>query len=392
MLRDGCVYRIHSRRMLVDGGFRDGYVYYRDGVILSATEKDLPAVCTYDTGDDYLVPGFIDLHTHGACGYDYAECTEQEMLIAASYHMSHGTTTVVPTFSTYPIETYRKALSVVRAVMQREDGPRIGGAHMEGPYLSPKMSGAQNPDWIRTPNKEEYESLLAEFPDVIVRWTYAPELDPDGVFCDCLVSHGVVPTAGHTDAVYEEMEKAYVHGCASVTHMYCRSSGVGRRDGWKTAGVNEFAYDTPGMAAEIISDGRHVPLSLLHTAYHIMGAGRLCLVSDSLRMAGVPLADGETRMVGGLLCKVEDDVCKLADGSALAGSIATGDRLVRVCVQAGIPLLDALRMASETPARLMGWKRGKLETGYDADFVILSDDLSVKSVYVGGRQYPGAGA
>ena len=260
--------------------------------------------------------------------------------------------------------------------------PNIIGAHLEGPYLSKKQCGAQCPDFITAPNPDEYVSLINEHGNAIARWTYAPEND-DGSFAKYVSDRKIVVSAGHTDAIYHDMEIAIANGCTLVTHLYSCTSTVTREYGFRRLGVIETALLRDDIYAEIIADGKHLPPDLIRLIIKAKGTDKVALVTDSLSLAGTDAKEGKMMATEYV---IEDGVCKLKDRSAFAGSIATMDRLVRVIRdEVGMSIVDAVKMASEVPARIMGLNKGVLAEGYDADIVIFDDDITVTEVWVGGK-------
>ena len=261
----------------------------------------------------------------------------------------------------------------------------IYGAHLEGPYLSPKQAGAQCPDFITPPDEKEYLPLLDAYADAIARWSYAPEND-NGDFVRALVSHGVIPAAGHTDALGDDMKRAEEAGCHLVTHLYSCTSTITRDHGFRRLGVIEHAYLSDTMNVEIICDGKHLPPDLIRMIYKIKGSEHIALITDSLALAGTSLKEGRMQATEFI---IEDGVCKLRDRSAFAGSIASADMLLRVAVcEAGLSLSEAVRMMTSTPARIMGIEgKGSLRAGYDADILVLSDDLRLKRVFKNGVSF-----
>lgn len=382
--------RLKSRRIVLPDGLFDGYVYIEDGKIAEVTKDELPCDETADFGDDYLAPGFIDLHVHGGAGYDFGKCTADEAVRAIRYHLSHGTTTILPTLAAAPIPEMTAALNRIKVCMEicslRTGGPEIHipGVHLEGPYFSPNQCGAQNTDFLTEPKAEEYEKVLRDYQGVIKRWSYAPERDQAGMFCKALSDAGVIPSAGHTDAVYTDMQTAFENGCSLVTHLYSCTSTVTRRQGYRQLGVIETAYLNQEMNVELIADGSHLPPELIRMIFQIKGRERIALVTDALSVSGLDEKSGE---LNGVPYIVEDGVCKLPDRSAFAGSIATTDCLVRTCVQrVGLSVTDSVYMASAVPARLLGLKKGRIEAGYDADLVLFDEQVQVKRVYTKGEK------
>ena len=360
-----------------------GYVYLENGMITEVSELEMPCDLQYDFTGKYLAPGLIDLHTHGAGGYPFIECTPEDVAMGCDFHLKHGTTTILPTVSAAPFETMRAAVASISVAKQKGmTGANIIGAHMEGPYLSAAQCGAQPPEFITPPIEEEYRALVAEYGVDIARWTYAPESDPEGRFARFLCEHGILASAGHTDAKYPDMKTAEDAGMNLITHLYSCTSTVTRDHGFRSLGVIESAYLLDGLYVEIIADGKHLPPELIRMIVKIKGADKVAVVTDSMQIAGIDVERGE---LGGIRYIVEDGVCKLYDRSAFAGSIATADRLIRVLTRdCGFDIAMAVRMMSEVPASLLKCKKGSIRCGYDADVIVFDDEIKVTDVFVGG--------
>ncbi len=354
---------------------------YMDGKTIIGIGDSLPFDQAVDAKGCYVTAGWIDLHCHGGGGADFTDGDAEAVRRAAKTHLAHGTTTLFPTvLSADPVVLEKALLAIEQA---KESTPSLGKIHIEGPYLSPAQTGAQNGAALRAPQKEEYERILRRYP--IARWDYAPELDENSQFLDALLAASVVPAAAHTDATCEQMLGAAKRGCRLITHLYSCTSTIRREKGFRIAGVVEAAYLSDDICAELIADGCHLPHSLLQLAYKLKGADRLALVTDGMRAAGTDacgICD-----IGGIPCFIEDGVAKLADRSAFAGSIATADRLLRTAVSAGIPLTDSVKMMTQTPARIMGLSRkGELKVGNDADIVVFDDAIRIKAVFLQGER------
>lgn len=342
-----------------------------------------------DAENLYISPGFIDLHTHGAGGSDYLDGTEQSIKNASRVHMEHGTTTLLPTATTGSMENLFELIDCFQRVKENwKDGPNMPGLHLEGPYFSPEQKGAQDERFLKTPAPEEYETILAYREDAIARWSVAPELPGAMEMGDCLARHGVLAAIGHSNAEYQTVLEAMQHGYSHFTHLYSGMSTIVRRGGFRYPGVLESAFILEDTTVELIADGCHIPEELLGMVYRVKGAEKICLITDSIRCAGT---DQQTSVIGnsenGQEVLVEDGVAKLPDRSAFAGSIATADKLVRVMhYQVGVPLWDCVRMAAETPARIMGYtNKGKLAAGKDADLVFFNDAIEIQRVMVNGK-------
>lgn len=374
--------RIKSDRIVLTDSLFDGYVYIENGKILELSKEEKAADEAYDFTGKYVAPGFIEIHCHGGAGCEFAGSAE-DIVNAANFHFEHGTTSICPTISAAPFATMTKAIDSFEKALESSDlkGTLIG-LHFEGPYLSKNQVGGQNPDAITPPVKEEYEPLLREKGHLVARWSYAPENDFDGSFAKALSEAGVVPSAGHTDAIYPDMVRAFESGCKLVTHLYSCTSTITRVGGFRKLGVLESAYLNDDMYVEIIADGKHLPPELIRLILKIKGRGRVCLITDSLAVAGVA-KDGEEVETLGTRFFVEDGVCKLLDKSAFAGSIATADRLIRVLTkEVGASVIDAVYMMTKVPAEVMGLKnKGLLKKGFDADIVVFDEDINIAKVF-----------
>jgi len=379
------VTRLKSDKLIVGEVLRSGYVYMDEcGLITAVTSAELPYDAEYDYTGYYVAPGFIDMHTHGGAGHEFFGSAE-DIVQAANFHLSHGTTSICPTISAAPLSVMKKSVVEVKKAMNDISlEPNIIGLHLEGPYLSAEQCGAQCPDFITPPIPEEYKQLIDEAGDVIARWTYAPENDTNGEFCKYLTEHGIVASAGHTNATYKEMQWAMENGCKLVTHLYSCTSTVTREFGFRRLGVIETTYLHDDMYAEIIADGRHLPPELIRMILKIKRTDRVALCTDSLALAGTGVTEGITLNVPFI---IEDGVCKLKDRSAFAGSIATSDRLIRVMTrEVGVNMATAVKMLTKVPAEILGVNKGTLEAGKDADIVVFDDEVNMREVFVCGNK------
>ena len=357
--------------------------------ITRITSEELPFDNEIDALSQYVSPGFIDLHVHGGNGFEFIDAAEEAIIQAANIHGMHGTTTIYPTLSAFSLVTTQKALDTIKRCQYSENIiPHIAGVHLEGPYFSPKQCGAQDTTYIREPDETEYAELVAQYGDLIRRWSYAPEVKGAVDFQDFLSAHHIVGAAGHTDAQYCHMREAYEHGCKLITHLYSCTSTIVREGGFRKLGVIETAYLYDDSTVEAIADGCHLPPELLKLIYKLKGEQQICLVTDAIRYGGCTGCEATVSGTENVPYIIEDGVAKLADRSAFAGSIATADVLVRTCTQkAGFPLISAVKMMTENPARVMGLQtKGRLKEGYDADIVLFDEDIQVHSVIVNGRK------
>lgn len=363
-------------------------VYLKDGKIIAVTNDALEFDEEIDASGNYVSPGFIDVHVHGGGGAEFVDASFEAVKNASNIHAFCGTTTIYPTISAFDFEKTANALECLKEYKDSPEVlPNIYGAHLEGPYFSPAQCGAQDPLFIRNPQKEEYEKLFSEFKDVIKRWSYAPELEGSAEFQKFLNDKKIVGSIGHTDAEFSDVKKVYEMGMKLITHLYSCTSTITRKSGFRILGVIESAYLFDDLTVETIADGCHLPPELLKMIFKIKGEDNMCLVTDIIRHGGMENIENEECENGNVPYIIEDGVAKLADRSAFAGSIATADVLVRTCVKkAGIPLKSAVKMITEVPARIMGLnQKGKICEGFDADIVIFDEDISIKNVFVNGK-------
>lgn len=377
---------INGKIFTPQGWLDEGSVLMRDNKILEVTNCDLALIGAnlIDAKGMYIVPGFVCMHAHGGGGHDFTECTEEAFRTAVKAHQKHGATSIFPTLSSSPFSEIRKAVSICEKLMKEKDSPVLG-LHVEGPYLNPKMAGGQFSGKVKKPDKEEYTSLLDET-NCIKRWDSSPELPGALEFAGYLRSKGIVAAISHTEAEYDGIKAAYEAGYTHAAHFYNAMPGFHKRREYKYEGTVESVYLTDGMTIELIADGIHLPSTILRLAYKLKGVSHTCLVTDALAYAaaeGVEITDPNVI--------IEDGVCKMADRSSLAGSIATMDVLVRTMVKAGIPLGDAINMVSETPARIMGVddRKGTLQKDKDADLLVLDRDLNIRAAWAMGNLIEG---
>lgn len=332
-----------------------------------------------------IVPGGIDLHVHGGGGSDFMEGTPEAFRTAVAAHLKHGTTAIFPTLSSSTVEMMQAGLDACREVMRDPCSP-VMGLHLEGPYFNPEQAGAQIPEWIKPPRPEEYYSILEYGKGVLKRWDEAPELEGSIGFVIACASHGVLPSIAHTRALYQAVHEANMAGMTHATHFYNAMPVVYKKREYKIPGTVESILAEKNMTIEMIADGIHVPPIMLKMAWQVKGTEKTCFITDSLAMAA-----SDSKLAFDPRVIVEDGVCKLADRSALAGSVATMDRLVRTAVQqAEIPMEDACRMVSETPAKIMGIydRKGSLQKGKDADIICFDQQQQLTFVMQCGNVVP----
>lgn len=382
---------INGRIITSDRILEHGTIVISGKKILSIDKEDteVAGAKVIDAKGNYVSPGFIDIHVHGGGGHDFMDGSESGFLKIAETHAQYGTTSMFPTTLTSSKEELFQTLAIYENANKKNiNGAQFLGMHLEGPYISMNQRGAQDGRYIRNPDPSEYKEILSATSS-IKRWSSAPELQGSIELGKYLVSKNILPAIAHTDAIYEEVVEAFQNGYSLITHLYSAMTGVTRRNAFRYAGVIESAYLIDGMDVEIIADGVHLPAPLLKLVYKIKGADRIALITDAMRAAGMPEGESVLGSVhNGLTVIVEDGVAKLPDRSSFAGSVATTIRLLKTMVTiAGVPLTDAVKMLTLTPARIMNVleTKGQLSSGKDADIVIFDEEFIVEKTMVQGR-------
>lgn len=378
---------INARILTPQGWLKDGSVLIRDGKILEVTNCDLAVIGAQliDVKGMYVLPGGVEIHAHGGGGRDFMECAEDAFRSATRTHMKYGTTSIFPTLSSSTVPMIEQAAETCTKLMEEKDSP-ILGLHLEGHYLNMAMAGGQMPENIKNPDPNEYIPIVEKW-HCIKRWDAAPELPGAMQFGKYITGKGILASVAHTQAEFEDIRTAYEAGYTHATHFYNAMPGFHKRREYKYEGTVESIYLMDDMTVEVVADGIHVPPTILRLVYKIKGVERMCAITDALACAASDSKEAfDPRVI------IEDGVCKLADHSALAGSVATMDRLIRTMVQkADIPLADAARMVSETPARIMGVfdRKGSLQKGKDADIIVMDEELKIRAVWAMGKLVPG---
>ena len=379
--------RIITPQTIID----NGSILVTGEKITAINERNIEAddAITIDAKGQYVSAGFIDIHVHGGGGHDFMDGNETAFLKIAELHAQYGTTSMLPTTLTSSKEELLQTLAIYESANKKNtNGAQFLGMHLEGPYLSMNQRGAQDARYIRNPDPAEYREIISST-SCIKRWSSAPELKGSIELGRFLKSKNILPAIAHTDAIYEEVLEAFNNGYTLITHLYSAMTGVTRRNAYRYAGVIESAYLIDEMDVEIIADGVHLPAPLLKLVYKIKGPGRIALITDAMRAAGMP--EGESVLGShhnGLKVIVEDGVAKLPDRSSFAGSVATTNRLLRTMVQmADVPIHDAIKMITSTPARILNVsdEKGELVAGKDADIVIFDDDFQIQKTIVRGK-------
>lgn len=368
----------------------EGCVAVEDGKILGAARRmDVPeGTEVIDARGLYLSPGLIDMHVHGGGGCGVMSCSADDIVKMCEAHARFGTTSIVPTTLAAPIPVLKKAVDAVRRAKEKCADCNILGVHLEGPFLSRNQRGAQNEENILVASEEDYADLLDAWDGILVMGA-APETDGALALGRELRKRNILASVAHSDATYDQVLEAIASGYSDVTHIYSGCSSVVRVDGYRVPGVVEAGLLRDELSVQVIADLRHLPPALLQLIYKCKGADRISLITDGLEYSAAELKEGTVyRQKNGVETVYEDGVMKLMDRKAFAGSVATSSRLVRNMAQgAGVPLLDAVKMATMTPARKLGvsGRKGMVAEGYDADLILFDENVNVKLCMVGGR-------
>jgi N-acetylglucosamine-6-phosphate deacetylase len=382
---------VHAARILTPlEEIRDAVVVIEDGRITAVGHRDelqLPSGSTeYAAPGMTLIPGFVDLHIHGAGGHDVMEATPEALAAVATAAARAGTTSLVAATVTAPLDaTCRSLDGMARFIAGVENQPphpqpraEFLGIHLEGPFISRARRGVHPLESIAAPSVEILDRLLEAARGTVRILTLAPERPGALELIEYAASKGLLVALGHTDATYEEARAAIAHGARHAVHVFNAMRPFSHRE----TGVLGAVLTDPSVTAEVIADGVHVDDAALRILLATKGAARVLLVSDGTAATGMP--DGSYHL-GTLDVIVNDGVCRNREGR-LAGSTLTLDRALRRMVALGVPLLEAVQMATLHPARRLGLagRKGVIAAGADADLVLLTDSLEVAGVMARG--------
>jgi N-acetylglucosamine-6-phosphate deacetylase len=383
---DGRVVLAGARVVTPAGTLRSGRVVVHGGVITAVGGQRLADAGSpvHDLGGAWLVPGFVDMHLHGGGGAWICSADLEEVGQAVRFHLGHGTTSMLASIATSPLDSMLASARVVVRAAAGPLAPALAGIHLEGPFINRERSGAQDPEAIRDPDPAAMERLL----EACAGWarvvTVAPELAGGLELVRQIVRSGAVPAVGHTQAAYEEATAAIDAGARVSTHLFNAMPSLHHRN----LGIVGAALSREEVVCELVNDGVHLRPEVVRLVFHAAGARRVALVTDSIAAAG--MADGDYDF-GRVPLRVRGGIARLVDGRTIAGSTLTMDAALRRAVQeVGIPMEDAVTAASSTPARAIGigGRTGSIEPGKAADLVVLDDDLEVVAVMAAGRWVP----
>ena len=368
-----------------------GWLVTENGKIREIGEGDYQGAFDGEITDchgAYLSPGFIDTHIHGGAGYDFMDAVPEEYEKIAAYHASNGVTTMLATTLAGDREETKKVLSAFNAASKDISCCNLLGIHLEGPYFSPLQKGAQDPKYIKEPDMEEAEEYLSY--GCILRWSVAPEVSGAISFGKYLSDRGIIVSVAHTDADYYQVKEAFENGYSLMTHLYSGMSQARIRDGRRVGGAVEAGLLLDDMYVELISDGFHLTESVLQLILKCKGTDKIILTSDAMRGAGLP--EGSVAKLGsrtrGQDVKIYGGVAHTMDGTAFAGSVASGNRLLKTILRnTSATLPEGVRMLTQNPAKILGIEnqKGSLAVGFDADLVLFDEDIKVIRVMNGGK-------
>jgi N-acetylglucosamine-6-phosphate deacetylase len=380
---------IHSARRITDGEIVAGsWVLLEDSRITDAgtgswsgtvAGQGVAGIREVNAAGAYLVPGFVDMHCHGGGGGSFDDGDTSRGPLT---HLAHGTTSLLGSLVTNPLETLEAALR--RLVSDAPANASVKGFHLEGPFLAASHCGAHSPGFLVPPTVEAVDRLVQASGGLLRQVTIAPELDPGFAAIRRLADHKVAVAVGHTDADYDTARAAFDAGASILTHAFNAMNGLHHR----APGPVAAAFDSTHVTLEVIADGHHVHDAMLRLAFQA-APGRVALITDAMAAAGC--GDGSYHL-GSLPVEVNDGVARLPHGGPIAGSTLTMDAALRRAVAAGIPLPEAVAAATSVPARAAGLDLGGVGTiavGSQADLILLDQDLRPHRIWRAGEEMPG---
>ena len=378
-----------NARVITPEGVKDTCVLTEQGKILQVADRlDAPGAETVDCEGFYLSPGFADIHVHGGGGYSAMSDNAEDIIRMCRAHAMHGVTSIVPTTLAAPVKRLQRAIDTVCKAKETCDCANILGVHLEGPFLSPAKSGAQSPENILVPEEESVSALLDHSKNVRMIGA-APEINNGMLVGEMAARRNIVASVAHSNASFETAQEALLHGYSDITHIFSACSQMHKEGIFRKVGVAEAGLALDGYTAQFIGDLKHLPAGAVKLIYKCKGPQKAYLISDGLEFSACDLSEGQkVTQENGMTAIYEDGVMLLGDRSCLAGSASSLDKMVKNMISIGIPLTDAVMMASLTPLRVLGYdgSKGKIAPGYDEDIILFDGDISVKRVFVAGKE------
>jgi len=348
---------------------------------ISAANTAIDGITNINAHGNWLAPGFIDLHVHGGGGFDTMDGTPEALSGLSEWHASHGTTSLLSTTMAAPNAELGRVFGALKTAGSQK-GANILGFHLEGPYYSHIQKGAQSEECLVKAERKHYEEILSLTDDIKI-WSAAPEIEGVLEFGKHISNNGIIAAIGHSDATIDDVKQAIECGFSHVTHLYSTMSSIRRIGAYRVAGLLEAAFLFDELTCELIADGSHVPVDLIKLALKVKPQGSIALVTDALRFAGMP--DG---VYTAAKIIVEDNVAKLQDRSAFAGSVAGTDMLVRnMVINVGLSVAESVDMMTQVPSKILKIhdKKGDIKAGMDADLIVFDEKINITLAMVGGR-------
>lgn len=383
---------IQGGKVIFPDSVKESDILIKDGII-ECTDYcgEIPEGAEIiDAHNMYVAPGFVEIHIHGGGGYDFMDCTAEAFEKISEIHQSHGITSMLPTAVSCGADDLTELFDLYRRVIKKKTKTRFLGIHLEGPFISDAMRGAQNPRHIRKPSEYETDKLMECGKDIIKMCTAAPELEGIEYLARTMQKQNITLSVGHSNATFKDIENAMRLGFRHITHLYSNTPGIRKINQTVYAGIPEAAYYLDQMHIELIGDGHHVPAEVLRLALKLKGADKINITSDAMRAAGTDVCESylgkikpENRVI------IEDGVAKLPDRSYFAGSIATGDVMLKWLVKkCEISICDAVKMLSLSPAKIIGEDKniGSIEKGKLSDILLIDERLDIKNVIMGQKE------
>lgn len=371
---------IKNCKIIFHDSIEDGSILIENGKIKAINPVSYDDNDIIDAEGLYISPGFIDVHIHGAGGYDTMDGTYDALNNISRVISKHGTTSFLPTTMTCAIDDIKRSIAAIaKAKLIGTEGANVLGAHLEGPFINPEMIGAQNPKYVQNPSIETFKSMVGEHIDAITSITLAPEVEGAKELIAYLKENNITVSMGHTKATYNEAIESVKCGVCHSTHLFNAMTGLHHRE----AGVVGAIFDSE-ITTETISDGIHISYPSLRVAYKQKGTDKVLLVTDAMMACSMP--DGMYSL-GGQDVIVKEGAARLTSG-ALAGSVLTLDAAVRNVVKnSNYPLYEVVKMATLNPAKLCKVEntKGSIKEGFDADLLIFDENINIKKVIINGK-------
>ena len=357
-----------------------GDILLVDGKIRKIMEKDHPFYeQAIDLQGKYVVPGFIDVHIHGANGADAMDGTTEALKTISTFVAKHGTTNFLATTLTSTKENLENVLAKAGELQNKElDGANIFGVHMEGPYFDVQYKGAQNEKYIKPAGIEEIKEFLSVKPGLVKLFSMSPKGEASLEAIKYLRSQGVVVSIGHSAVFFDDVQKAIKAGLGHSTHTFNGMRGINHRE----LGVAGAVLNSDDIMAEVIFDKIHVHPETVRLMIRAKGVDKIECITDAMSATG--LAEGNYKL-GELDVYVKDNQARLVSNDSLAGSVLTLDKAFKNIIELGYSIFDAVKMTSTNAAREFGLNAGEVAEGKDADLVILNPDYSVDMTLVKGK-------